>query len=699
MRAEAPIIQDRIERDGVNVAYEVYGSSGPTLVLLPCWIIVHARSWKAQVADLAQDSRIVVIEGRGNGASDRPVGWEGYTTEAYAQDALAVLDHLRISKYVLVGFSSSGPQVALIAQERPSQVQAAVLIAPSGPKDLKSRQLREKDFLTPLPSYDGWDKYNACYIRDHCAEFIRFFFERMFCEPHSTKQTEDAVSWASETTADVLIDSVLGRLRGEADLHAAYAAISCPVLLIHGTADEIVPLEMGRQIAELCSARLLEMQGSGHGPHLRHPALVNQAVRRFLCENGILPTIQRPKMRNRRRPRALYLSSPIGLGHARRDLAIAKQLKLLRPELEVDWLAQDPLTRFLERSGERCHEASKLLASESRHIEEEAGEHDLNVFQALRSMDEILVRNFRVFQTVLEEGGYDLVIADEAWEVDHFWHEHPGMKLAPLAWMTDFVGFAPLPEGGVYEEHLTADYNREMVDHVEHNLGVRDQAIFVGNPADVVDDSLGPDLPGRRSWVEQRFAFSGYVLGDDVPLPEERAALRERFGFPSDRKVCVVTVGGSGVGASLIERILTAVPLARRTHPELDFIVVTGPRLRPDRFAAVEGVEFRGFEPDLPRLLAASDLALVQGGLSTCMELAATRTPFIYFPLKHHFEQNVHVRHRLQTYGAGRSLDYAGAAPERIASAIAQELERPSACQDVERTGAARAAKLIAGLF
>jgi hypothetical protein len=51
----------------------------------------------------------------------------------------------------------------------------------------------------------------------------------------------------------------------------------------------------------------------------------------------------------------------------------------------------------------------------------EAGEHDLNAFQAIRNMDEILIANFMVFQEVLEQEHYDLVIADEAWDVDHYW--------------------------------------------------------------------------------------------------------------------------------------------------------------------------------------------------------------------------------------------------------------------------------------
>ena len=73
--------------------------------------------------------------------------------------------------------------------------------------------------------------------------------------------------------------------------------------------------------------------------------------------------------------------------------------------------------------------------------------HDLNAFQAIRRMDEILVANFMVFHDAVEEGEYDLVIGDEAWDVDHFLHENPELKRTAFAWMTDFVGWLPMPDG------------------------------------------------------------------------------------------------------------------------------------------------------------------------------------------------------------------------------------------------------------
>lgn len=254
-------------------------------------------------------------------------------------------------------------------------------------------------------------------------------------------------------------------------------------------------------------------------------------------------------------------------------------------------------------------------------------------------------------------------------------------------------------EGGPREANLTADYNQEMVTHVERNRGVRDRSIFIGNAADVVNDSLGPDLPNRRDWTEQNFNFSGYVLGDDVPQQSQREELRDRLGFREDEKICVVTVGGSGVGGALIRRIIEAIPIAQRHIPELQVIVIAGPRLTPGTMGHHKNIEFRGFEPNLPLLLAACDIALVQGGLSTCMELAAVGTPFIYFPLEHHFEQNVHVRHRLDRYNAGRRMSYAQCDADMIATAICEELRQPSQSVEVERNGAKNVASQIAELL
>ena len=238
-----------------------------------------------------------------------------------------------------------------------------------------------------------------------------------------------------------------------------------------------------------------------------------------------------------------------------------------------------------------------------------------------------------------------------------------------------------------------------MIEHVARHPGVRDRAIFVGDPEDIVPDRFGPELPAIREWTERHFAFAGYVTGFDPAAFADRAALRDELGYRPDEQVCIVTVGGSGVGSALLQRVIASFPEAKRRVPELRMIVVAGPRIDPATLGAPDGLEIRAYVHNLYQHLAASDLAIVQGGLTTAMELTANRRPFIYFPLAHHFEQNFHVRHRLERHRAGRRMDFDTAPPDAISSAIAEEIGRTVDYRPVTADGAARAAALIAELL
>jgi hypothetical protein len=359
----------------------------------------------------------------------------------------------------------------------------------------------------------------------------------------------------------------------------------------------------------------------------------------------------------------------------------------------VQWLTQSPVAEFLEARGEVVHPASRLLASESGHFEAESGEHDLHAFDAVRRMDEVLVNNFMVFDDLVERESFDLWLGDEAWDLDHFLHEHPSLKRAPFVWMTDFVGWVPMPDGGEREAVLTADYNAEMVEHVDRSPGLRDRSVFVGDPADVVDLPLGPGLPTARAWTEQHFDFAGYVMGER-PDPGCRDELRARLGYADDEVVCLVSVGGSGVGHHLLRRVAAAYGPAAARIPRLRMVLVTGPRIDAGSLCLPDGVEARGFLPDLDLHHAACDVAVVQGGLSTTMELTAARRPFLYVPLDHHFEQQVHVRHRLVRHRAGRPLAYAETDPDRIADELVAALAQPVDYLPVPSDGAERAARL-----
>jgi pimeloyl-ACP methyl ester carboxylesterase len=703
MRARYPDAEGFVDRGGVKVGYEVFGEGEPAVVFAPLDPIVHSRAWKAQVPYLARQSRVITIDPRGNGRSDRPQSPAAYADTEFVADTVAVMDACGIDRAVIVGISTSGWISLLTAALHPERVLGVVAIAAGGPGlGSLSAARTEYDFDEVLDTEEGWAKENRHYWLRDWRGFNEFFFGELFCEPHSTKQREDAVGWAMETSPETNLARAGAppAVSGPDDTERTLRDIRCPVLAIHGDQDRCIPLSWSERIAELTGAGLLVLEGAGHCPNGREPVVVNHAIRDFADRFRPGPAFPRRWTRPLdRRRRVLYLSSPIGLGHARRDLAIADELRKLQPDLQVDWLAQHPVTELLARRGERIHPASAFLVSESRHLEDECAEHDLHMFAAARRMDEIMISNFMVFSDLVADEHYDLWVGDEAWEVDYFLHENPELKRAPYAWLTDFVGWLPMPDGGEAEAALTADYNAEMIEQIGRFPRLRDRAVFVGNPGDVVPDTFGADLPPIRDWVEQHYQFSGYISGYDPAEVADRAATRAELGYRPDEKICLVTVGGSGVGADLLRRVIAAYPAAKRLVPALRMIVVTGPRIDPATLPAQDGLELHGYVHELYRQLAACDLAVVQGGLTTTMELAAARRPFLYVPLRHHFEQNFHVRHRLDRYRAGRCLEYTDTEPESLAQAMAAEIGRPVSYLPVETDGAARAAAYLAGLI
>jgi pimeloyl-ACP methyl ester carboxylesterase/predicted glycosyltransferase len=702
-RAASPVRTGHATQNGVPIFYEVYGERAETILFVPPWAVFHSRMWKAQVGWFARDYRVVAFDPRGNGRSGRPAGEAAYSEREYAADMGAVLDATETRRAHLVTFSRGAQRCLLFAAENPQRVSSLVFMGPAtalaaesgrlhAAREALMRQTGLPDEALPAVGYfnrDAWLRDPGNYRR-----FLVRFLESFF-EPHSTKPIEDGLAWGLESDPATIAHTHLGWQPDGEEGRALCQRIQCPALVIHGVDDLIAPLAEGQALAEALGARLERVEGTGHGIAMRRPVQVNLALREFL-DPGFERRPKRRARRGRGPRRVLYISSPIGLGHAQRDVAIAHELRALHPDVQIDWLAQHPVTRVLAEAGETIHDASRHLASESRHIESESAEHDLHCFQAIRRMDEILIHNFMVFHDVMRAGDYDLVIGDEAWEVDYYLHENPDEKRAPYVWLTDFVGFLPMEDGGAHEALLTADYNAEMIGHIARRPEVRDRAIFVGNPDDVVPLRFGPDLPWIREWTEANYAFSGYVTGFDPQDFGDRGALRAELGYAPDEKVCIVSVGGSGVGHHLLRRVIDAYPEAKRKEPALRMIVVAGPRIDPATLPRAEGLEVVSYVHNLYRHFAACDLAVVQGGLTTAMELTANKRPFLYFPLAHHFEQNLHVRHRLQNYRAGRCMSYATETRESIAQAIADELRARPAFRDVETDGARRAAQLIA---
>jgi pimeloyl-ACP methyl ester carboxylesterase/UDP:flavonoid glycosyltransferase YjiC (YdhE family) len=689
MRAREPDQAGEVEHDGVAIHYEVFGHAPTTVVLMGTFPVVDGRQWKAQVPFLARHFRVITIDARGNGGSGRPLGSAAYTDEINAADTARVLDATGTTSAFLVALCSGIKWALLLAGAHPERVRGLVAIAPGvHPLAPHPCPLDPVDAPRWAADFSGWTRY-------HAAE--------MTPEPHSSKLYDDLVEWTAQTDAATLTarTHATERPAEESEALALSRSLSVPVLVLHGTEDRCQPLDRGRRFAAATGGRLVVLANSGHLPHGRHPVAVNVLIKEFVDMHAAAePRRATWTFARERKPRALWVCSPIGLGHVLRDLAIARAVRARMGELEIHWLAQPPVTAVLEAEGEIVHPASVELASESAHWESESNRHDLHAFYAFRRMDEILCANYMLFDDIVRETPYDLWVGDEAWDVDHFLHENPERKIAPYAFLTDVIGFLPVAAAAdPREAELCADYNAEMIEHRSRFPFVRDRSVFIGGFDELPDASFGPGLPGIRAWAQKWYSSVPYVVPFD-PAPYRRtAALRRRLGYGTGYPLYVAAVGGTAVGRDLLELVAEAFPLVRREQPDARMVLVTGPRLHPGELPDVSGVDKVGYVPSLFEHLACADVAIVQGGLSTTMELVATRRPFLYFPLAQHWEQQHFVTHRLDHYRAGRRMDYAVTSPADLATAIlAAGRDRP-AYRPVSRTGAAKAAAELTGIL
>jgi pimeloyl-ACP methyl ester carboxylesterase len=272
--------------DGVRLHVEEFGpayggaaNADRAVVLLPTWSLVHSRVWKMQVPFLVQRGyRVVTFDGRGNGLSGRPP--KGYATADFVRDLEAVLDHLPLRSAALGGFSAGGRWAIQFAAQHPERVEQLVLIAPATFID-GSPRVRLASFTEPPPDREGWNKYNAVHWREDYRDFVRWFAQQIFTEPHSTKGQDDIEAWAASTTHEMLIETVLDSANPR--LGEYWRATTCPTLIVHGSEDAVIPLANSRVLQEARpETRLAVLEGSGHAPHIRDAVRSNLLIADFL---------------------------------------------------------------------------------------------------------------------------------------------------------------------------------------------------------------------------------------------------------------------------------------------------------------------------------------------------------------------------------------------------------------------------------
>jgi pimeloyl-ACP methyl ester carboxylesterase len=284
MRALAPAVDAVLDRDGFGVGYAVYGEGPVTVCLVMPDTIVHARAWKAQVPFLARHYRVVTVDPRGNGHSDRPARSEQFRLAELAADVWGVLDHVGAATVVLVGLCSGAGLCTILAAERPDRVLGVFAVNPGLALSPPMAHKLRYDFDAQLDTVEGWAKLNRQYWLHDWPGFAEFFFAEMFPEPHSTKQVEDTVGWALETTAEVMLldhaSELDPRLSDEAE--EVCRQVRCPVLVVSGSRDMCQSPERGRRLADLTGGQFVLLEGSGHLPNARDPIRINLLLRDFV---------------------------------------------------------------------------------------------------------------------------------------------------------------------------------------------------------------------------------------------------------------------------------------------------------------------------------------------------------------------------------------------------------------------------------
>ena len=381
--------------------------------------------------------------------------------------------------------------------------------------------------------------------------------------------------------------------------------------------------------------------------------------------------------------RILFYSGSIGLGHVTRDMAIARAIRSLSPDAQIEWLASSPAREHLAEGGERLHPEAFRLGDATGAAEAFMRPASFNITRWAVAVRDTWAADGRLALSIAADGGYDALIGDEAYDVAMALTGGAPHPQCPCLVLYDFLGLDrmsahPLEWIGV--EAINRAWARDPRGHYH--------AVFLGEAEDIPQRNFGPFGPSRRSWAERNAAIVDHVVPFDVGSLGDRARLRAELGYGPEPLI-LVSVGGTTAGSKLLERCVEVFPLVQRELPEVRMVLVSGPRLALPAGDLPSGVTTREYVRRLYEHFAVCDLAIVQGGGTTTLELTALGRPFLFFPLRGHCEQVKHVAARQKRLGAGVRLSLRGtsltALSRQISSMICQEVHYPPIMMDGAR--------------
>ena len=264
--------------DKTKLYFKDWGSGRP-VILLHGWPL-SSDSWDDQAMAIADAGyRAIAYDRRGFGRSSQP--WSGYDYDTLADDLAAVIEQTGAQDAVLVGFSMGGGEVArYMSRHAGKSVSKAVLVASIVPYMLKTGDNPDG---VDASVFDGMGQG----MKEDRAKFFASFFKDFFgVSMLSHSVSEEVIEWARSVSMQAGLNATLGCAKAFAttDFRPDLAAFKVPTLIIHGTDDKTVPIDVSARAAAkgIANAKLIEYDGAPHGLQATHKDRLTQDLLDFI---------------------------------------------------------------------------------------------------------------------------------------------------------------------------------------------------------------------------------------------------------------------------------------------------------------------------------------------------------------------------------------------------------------------------------
>jgi len=396
----------------------------------------------------------------------------------------------------------------------------------------------------------------------------------------------------------------------------------------------------------------------------------------------------------------LFISGSVGLGHVVRDLVIAKELRKQNPEVELFWLASKPASTVLKEAGETLVPEVEKWAQESDAMEnlnkeyaDKGKVYTANLAKYLFNSKEAWGNNVKIFKQLVDKEQFDLVIGDEAYEIAIALRESIITIKPTFVMLYDFIGLDTMTKNPL-EKLIAYKTNKGWAKGYAKVLDSVITRIFIGELEDVPDKRFGFLLPNRRKSASEKYNFVGYVLPFNPEEYTDKQKIREKLGYGKEPMMICAT-GGTKIGQPLLELCAESFSIIKEKIQDINMVLVTGPRITGESFKKTTSLVINEYVPNLYEHFAACDLAIVQGGSTTTLELTALNRSFIYFPIEGHAEQQLHVAPRLKRFNAGIKMQFSQTTPEMLAEKVISNIGKETNYSSIPLDGAKNTVKII----